>query len=1055
MIGVFLGKSACREPGPILPGRSLLLDGSGKRRRLRALHSALTSSALISAVCKHCPTGARVREHAATSVVRLCVIPCSSMPVLASNGRKSSLQIYHGIQIAQVRRTLLNSPGEGSEDKSLTQLSSLTKEVKNGAPGTPKIRRSGTLTVAVSSPKTIPKQSLKLSPAVGSKLGQSPFNGVPKMGHNGSSVPARTGSESRLLRPKLGYSSPRSSSQDSLSPSSDSLKTLALDSIVRSNSFTHFKQIPSPTDQQMTRSFSFNRAVELAKPLANTQLRPPRSTFLKPPQLGNGKVGVGLGGLNCSLGGPGGGLQYSKTHPAASSLPLSSIPPAPSTPKSLKKPLLPSSVFTKPLGSIGGTLGFRLARSGQAKQQKPLIPDRVKGDVRSPSATECGSLTGIAVDTESAGEAENTDSHSDSNGSSAGGGGRERGSDVQKQGPEQAAGETLEDMSLSSVSSLDRGDTSEDFLDEWDNVADVLSDGDPPDNGSTTQTSQHSLLSETNDWDAIDLAEHKEESPMQDSQGPLVVSPEQSDVPQASSLDLSPSNSSGGTYMWDEEGFECLGGPGTHLLDSYDDPELNSMDILNNLDPSGSGELDDDDLMLDVDLPDDGLHDADRMSHSDRSERAGRQGHRRKHHRWSGPDRSFGDSRAHVFQHYDGVKAPRISSRPITSEGRQHGYTVMLDELTLDHMTQDCSSLKKQLLKLNTLLKLEDTDSPADVPKEAEDNTTASQLEELIKEVQVLREELRSRDKTIAQLTLQCQQLQQQHQREQMPAQGRPVRCQCHHQRAPSFQRQGDRQMDKRMQHHYDKATQTYWRPASQAGVLHNPLLSPWQAQHQGLIRTSMPQRRLTSNTTAFQPLPQRAPAPGKTKVSGPTDPDELSDLLSTHLHCPSSVAPQGVTGRDSLASAARSAVQREWRGPAVVPQNSVAPRSAGSTCPRMLQQPRLHKRVTLPALKSGGTGGFASPKPGCPLGPLANRTRQLPPPSRGLPCFNAGPQVQAPSLCHTSLLQLHRAPDHFRDPRGTSSCREQPGQGTLKDPGSAKILIPLSRSGLPKPKIP
>lgn len=38
------------------------------------------------------------------------------------------------------------------------------------------------------------------------------------------------------------------------------------------------------------------------------------------------------------------------------------------------------------------------------------------------------------------------------------------------------------------------------------------------------------------------------------------------------------------------------------------------------------------------------------------------------------------------------------------------------------------------------------------------------QLEELLKEVQVLREELKSRDTTIAQLTLQCQQLQQQHQ---------------------------------------------------------------------------------------------------------------------------------------------------------------------------------------------------------------------------------------------------------------------------------------------------
>lgn len=33
-----------------------------------------------------------------------------------------------------------------------------------------------------------------------------------------------------------------------------------------------------------------------------------------------------------------------------------------------------------------------------------------------------------------------------------------------------------------------------------------------------------------------------------------------------------------------------------------------SQDILNNLDPQGTGELDDDDLMLDVDLPEDGFH---------------------------------------------------------------------------------------------------------------------------------------------------------------------------------------------------------------------------------------------------------------------------------------------------------------------------------------------------------------------------------------------------------------------------------------------------------------
>uniref|UniRef100_A0A4W6ENG2 Coiled-coil serine-rich protein 2a n=1 Tax=Lates calcarifer TaxID=8187 RepID=A0A4W6ENG2_LATCA len=536
--------------------------------------------------------------------------------------------------------TIPTSPEDGGEDKAQAQLPSLVKEVKNGSPGTPKMRRSGALMVAVSSPKAIPKQTMKMSPKVGTKLGQSPLNGGPKMCHNGSSIPARTGSDSRLVRPRLSSSSPRSSSQDSLSQSSDSLKTLALDNMVRSNSFTHFKQIPSPTSQPMTRSFSFNRAVEL-------------------------------------------GLQYSRTPLAASSLPTLSNPPVPTTPNALRKPLLPNCVLTKSLGSSGGSLAYRLARSGQAKQQKPLFPGRVKGDIRPSTAPECGELSGIAIDIELTGDTQKADSHSDSDGSFGDGGGKRGGSGMLRLSSGQPAGETLEDMSLSSASSLDRGDTSEEFLDDFDSVGDVHSDGDMPDNrktGGTTQARLHSFLNEIIDWDALDLAE---ESPMQDSQGPLALSPEQSDVPQASSVELSPSNSSGGTYMWDEEGLEPLGGPGTHPLDSYDDSELNSMDILNNLDPRGTGELDDDDLMLDVDLPEDGLH-----------------GQHTHIHTWTH------NTMAHVFQHYDGLKSSRFPQRPVPSEGRQHGYMAMLDELTLEHMTQDCSSLKNQLLRLKTLLQV-------------------------------------------------------------------------------------------------------------------------------------------------------------------------------------------------------------------------------------------------------------------------------------------------------------------------------------------------------------
>ncbi|MEQ2304759.1 hypothetical protein AMECASPLE_030718, partial [Ameca splendens] len=157
------------------------------------------------------------------------------------------------------------------------------------------------------------------------------------------------------------------------------------------------------------------------------------------------------------------------------------------------------------------------------------------------------------------------------------------------------------------------------------------------------------------------------------------------------------------------------------------------------------------------------------MSLMEHSDRGGQQGQRRKQHRWSGSDHSFHDSRHHFFNNYDNLKTSRFPSRPIQSDGKQPVYKPMLDEPTIEDMTQDCSVLRNQLLRLKTLLQLEETESPADVCEQTEDNTTLLQIEALIKEVQVLREELKSRDKAIALLTVQCQQLQQhQHQREQM-----------------------------------------------------------------------------------------------------------------------------------------------------------------------------------------------------------------------------------------------------------------------------------------------
>lgn len=61
--------------------------------------------------------------------------------------------------------------------------------------------------------------------------------------------------------------------------------------------------------------------------------------------------------------------------------------------------------------------------------------------------------------------------------------------------------------------------------------------------------------------------------------------------------------------------------------------------------------------------------------------------------------------RARVLQASDCIKA---STPPQTaaSDGRQPCYTPVLDELTVEYMSQDCSSLKKQLLRLKMLLQV-------------------------------------------------------------------------------------------------------------------------------------------------------------------------------------------------------------------------------------------------------------------------------------------------------------------------------------------------------------
>lgn len=456
--------------------------------------NGFSQSTIPSQDCKSTPAGTRPNGVIAATPFSLKSKRDESTGFAALNGPSTTI-----------------APGGGDEDK--TQAFSPAKDTKNSSLGTPRMRRSGALALAISSPKAIPKQPLKTSPKAGSALGHSLLNGGLKVAQSPSNA-----LESQLARPKLGSSSPRSNSQDSLSLSSETSVSGA-DNMVRSNSFTHFKQIPSPTSQPMIRSFSFNRAVELAKPLANTQLRPPRSAFLRPPQLSNGRIGPGLGNLNRS-GSLGGGLQCSKiqTAAASSSSTVASVPSAPGTPGALKKPLLPSCVLNKALGSSGGSLAYKLSSSSpsplpvQVKQLKTLFPDGTKSS-RSVVPLDGPGLLEVATDLRAAAEVDKMDSQSESEGSSADGGRRDMVSLVLLQGCGSAAGETLEDMSLSSASSLDRVEFSDELLDDC-SMGNAVRHEDFADCGDSSNKDQslQSSLNDTLDWDNMGLEGRKKKN---------------------------------------------------------------------------------------------------------------------------------------------------------------------------------------------------------------------------------------------------------------------------------------------------------------------------------------------------------------------------------------------------------------------------------------------------------------------------------------------------------------------------------------------------------------
>uniref|UniRef100_A0A671LNH3 Coiled-coil serine-rich protein 2b n=1 Tax=Sinocyclocheilus anshuiensis TaxID=1608454 RepID=A0A671LNH3_9TELE len=455
--------------------------------------------------------------------------------------------------------------------------------------------------------------------------------------------------------PGVGHVSQQRTLQSKLSLSNDSIKSDSKDSIVRSQSFTHFKRATCPTNPPITRSFSFNKATELAKELPRPLAQSPvaKSSLIQPNTvLSEEKVN-----------------KYGIPRPAVttSSHLLQT--------NTIKKSLLPSFSGKKP-----SVLSYRLTCPTLTKHPCPVLLGIVQKDTE---------LSKNVQDTTKIAE---TSSEPSSNIESIETSPNETYFEAKE--AEGSLGPSLEDMSLSSSSSVEHNDTSEEYMDDFDNLGNggetllpVLNEGKC--NEESSVTSLHTFLSETVDWAGMGLA-----GDVFDTLSPL------GDFPHGSSLDLSPSDSSGGTYMWDEEGMEALGSSG-HPCGSFDS-DLNSMDILDNLENVESCDLEEEDLMLDLDLSEDAsLHSGDG-----------------------------------ILQSFDGRK-----EQGLERSGSDH---VTLDELTLKLMTQDCSSVKEQLLLLKTLLQVRYKQIFPYVTRDL-----------LLKEVQELRDELKSKERMIAELSQQ------------------------------------------------------------------------------------------------------------------------------------------------------------------------------------------------------------------------------------------------------------------------------------------------------------
>ncbi|XP_027318289.2 serine-rich coiled-coil domain-containing protein 2 isoform X2 [Anas platyrhynchos] len=613
-------------------------------------------------------------------------------------------------------------------------------------------------------PKSLPGLSSSAKFAKGTLSGRTSFSGLsaPKSHLNGfyGNRPMVG-----LQRPRANSSATRTSSGESFAQSTDNNKPFSSEKMVRSQSFSHSIQNSFLPTTSLTRSHSFNKAVDLTRPYSqNLAVRTSQRSSL-------------LSRNARQLDVPNGNepMKYGFTRP------YSGI----SAPASKKPPLTNGSGSTP-------SFGYRLSRPSLLKPTRQRFAGNIivdDGKTTTPDTcivenSEIATNINRAIDKNSIIEcdARRTESVNGLHESTG-----KHGSSVM------CMSDDGDEISISSLSSSEKNDLSEDFSDDFIDIEDPNrtvqlqqkeSRVQELEHGSITSIEPFTSLKESggsccnaDDWLDINMSvDDNSESTKNTAES--VISPE-INYRAGSSFELSPSDSSDGTYMWDEEGLEPIGS--VHPCGSYESSEMNSIDILNNLD---SCDLEDDDLMLDVDLPEDPPHDkeeCENMSRYDRQDRNARQHpegfwKRAPQQRWNAQDHyHLGHTENYIHGkndlnrrsnypespvgHFESYGAPNCYQAPRQLVGLPEN-TVMLDEMTLQHMVQDCTAVKTQLLKLKRLLhqndenvSLEDiTLSIPSSPEPQEPETTYSKTEDLVNEIRKLKDELKKKDETINQL---------------------------------------------------------------------------------------------------------------------------------------------------------------------------------------------------------------------------------------------------------------------------------------------------------------